>query len=171
MVIVMIIAALSSVALPIFLSQRDKAKATEAQNKISTIVRQAYAEFQLNNDEDDAILSAISNAEQANRAGNFSYGLYKAGGIAAQEIVMATEGIDLLPNDTLIIGADPTGAANIDQELINSSTKEPLKSGKIFGCINLLSGKSDIKRNFKDAVALGNDGSGETASTAGLDCS
>jgi len=170
MVVVMIIAALSSVALPILLSQRDKAKSTEAQNKISTILRQAYAEYQLNNDEDDAILSAINNSEQANRAGRFSYGLYKAGGIEAEEIVLPTEDIDLIPNNTLIVGASPSGAAKIDQELINSSSTEPLENGKIFGCINLLSGKSDIKRNFKDAVAPDNDGSGETTTIAGLNC-
>lgn len=166
----MIIAALSSVALPILLSQRDKAKSTEAQNKISTILRQAYAEYQLNNDEDDTILSAINNSKQANRAGKFSYSLYKAGGIEAEEIVIPTEDIDLVPNNTLIIGASPSGAADIDQELINSSSKGPLENGKIFGCINLLSGKSDIKRNFKDAVAPGNDGGGETTTIAGLDC-
>ncbi len=170
MVVLIFIGALSSVGLPILLKQQDKAKTTEAQNKISTILRQSYAEYQLNNDENDAIISALTNSLRANQSGKFSYSPYKAGKLLAQKITSASDGIDLVPADILIIGADPANAANKDQNLIKASTNAPLISGKIFGCINLVTGKTDIKRDFKNAITPNADGIVQTSTIAGLDC-
>lgn len=61
----MAVGILSSVALPNFLSQQDKARATEAKQGISAILKAAYSEYQYKNvltDAETAAKSAIDSA-------------------------------------------------------------------------------------------------------------
>ena len=51
MIVIVIVGILSAVALPNFLSQQDKARATEAKQGISAILKAAYSEYQYELDE------------------------------------------------------------------------------------------------------------------------
>ena len=65
MIVIVIVGILSSVALPNFLSQQDKARATEAKQGISAILKSAYSEYQYDlkvNDAETAAKSAIDSA-------------------------------------------------------------------------------------------------------------
>merc|ERR1712185_736353 len=54
MIVIVIVGILSSVALPNFLSQQDKARATEAKQGISAILKSAYSEYQYKLNVDEA---------------------------------------------------------------------------------------------------------------------
>ena len=73
MIVVVIVGILSAVALPNFLSQSDKAKATEATSKISALLKEAYAEYQF-----DGVVADVTTAMEASKVtasatGNFDY--------------------------------------------------------------------------------------------------
>ena len=62
MVVVTIVGILSAVALPNFLSQADKAKATEAKTQITSILKQAHAKYlEDGNDPETTIANMTSN--------------------------------------------------------------------------------------------------------------
>merc|ERR1712070_458424 len=54
MIVIVIVGILSSVTLPNFLSQQDKARATEGKQQISTILKASYADYQANVRQEDA---------------------------------------------------------------------------------------------------------------------
>ena len=170
-VVVLLIGILSSIALTALTDQQDKAKSTEATSKISKILRDAYSDYQASSNEDDAINGALTACLEASASGKFIYGLYEAGGAQATPINGSTAAIDLTPANILIVGADPNNASYADANLIRTSEKAPLVNGKIFGCINLTTGKTDGDYAFKDAVDILMNGSGNTPTVAGLDCS
>ena len=47
MIVIVIVGILSAVALPNFLSQTERAKTTEAKSKVSGLLKEAHAEYQL----------------------------------------------------------------------------------------------------------------------------
>jgi type IV pilus assembly protein PilA len=72
MIVIVIVGILSSVALPNFLSQQDKAKATEGTTTLSAILKTAYADYQADNSATDASKAATIAISGAN-AVNFEY--------------------------------------------------------------------------------------------------
>ena len=73
MIVVVIVGILSAVALPNFLSQTDKAKATEATSKISALLKEAYAEYQFDGVVADVTTAMGGSATTASATGNFTY--------------------------------------------------------------------------------------------------
>ena len=61
MIVIVIVGILSAVALPNFLSQQDKAKATEATTQMTAVLKDAHAEYQFEND----AAAALDTAEDA----------------------------------------------------------------------------------------------------------
>jgi len=170
-VVVLLIGILSSIALTAITDQQDRAKSTEATSKIATILRDAYSDFQASSNEDDAINGALAACLESSTSGKFIYGLYEAGGAQATPINGSTAGVDLTPANILIVGADPSNASYADANLIRTSERAPLVNGKIFGCLNLTTGKTDGDYAFKDAVDIRMNGAGNSPTVAGLDCS
>ena len=72
MIVIVIVGILSSVALPNFLSQQDKARATEGTQTLSTILKSAYADYQQDLSIDDAEAAAQSAISSATKD-NFTY--------------------------------------------------------------------------------------------------
>ena len=72
-VVIVIVGILSSVALPNFLSQQNKARATEGTQTFSTILKAAYADYQQDLETADATAAAQASINSAN-TDNFSYG-------------------------------------------------------------------------------------------------
>ena len=73
MIVVVIVGILSAVALPNFLSQTDKAKATEATSKISALLKEAYAEYQFDGVVADVTTAMAGSKVTASATGNFDY--------------------------------------------------------------------------------------------------
>ena len=72
MIVIVIVGILSSVALPNFLAQQDKARATEGTQTLSTILKSAYADYQQDLTEADAVTAAQNAIDSANKD-NFTY--------------------------------------------------------------------------------------------------
>jgi type IV pilus assembly protein PilA len=73
MIVIVIVGILSAVALPNFLSQTDKAKATEATTKISGLLKEAYSEYQFEGDVKKVTTAMASSLTKANEVGTFTY--------------------------------------------------------------------------------------------------
>jgi type IV pilus assembly protein PilA len=73
MIVVVIVGILSAVALPNFLSQTDKAKATEATTKISALLKEAHAEYQFDGVVANVTTAMAGSATTATDVGNFKY--------------------------------------------------------------------------------------------------
>ena len=71
-IVIVIVGILSAVALPNFLSQQDKAKATEGTTTLSSILKTAYADYQAENSPTDASKAATIAITGANKV-NFGY--------------------------------------------------------------------------------------------------
>ena len=115
MIVVVIVGILSAVALPNFLSQTDKAKATEATTKISALLKEAHAEYQFDGDVDNVTTAMAGSATTATDTGNFTY---------------SYPGV----TDTTIFNVLATGNSN-DGSLTNKL---------MYGCIDLSKGDPDI---------------------------
>ena len=88
MIVIVIVGILSAIALPNFLNNTTKAKATEAKTKISAILKDAHAEYQLDGDISTAVTAAEEQAEE-NDSENFTY---TAGeGAAADQVTVTAE--------------------------------------------------------------------------------
>ena len=72
MIVIVIVGILSSVALPNFLAQQSKARATEGTQTLSTVLKSAYADFQQDLDVTDATTAAQNAIDSANKD-NFTY--------------------------------------------------------------------------------------------------
>ena len=115
MIVVVIVGILSAVALPNFLSQTDKAKATEATTKISALLKEAHAEYQFDGDVDNVTTAMAGSATTATDTGNFTY---------------SYPGV----TDTTIFNVLATGNSN----------DAALKGKLMYGCIDLAKGDPDV---------------------------
>ena len=127
MIVIVIVGILSSVALPNFLSQQDKARATEGKQSISTILRAAYADYQADLQVVDADAAAKSAITAANvNADNFDYSAVTAdylANTATKKLSLIARGKNTL-NDKDLGGCVnlANGKINIDTTLFDSST-------------------------------------------------
>ena len=72
-IVVVIVGILSAVALPNFLSQTDKAKATEATTKTSGLLKEAYSEYQFEGNVKEVTKAMETARTKANETGTFEY--------------------------------------------------------------------------------------------------
>ena len=115
MIVIVIVGILSAVALPNFLNQTGKAKATEATTKISALLKEAYAEYQFDGVVADVTKAMEGSKTTASATGNFTYTYPDV-------------------TDTTIFNVLATGN--------NSDTS--LKDKLMYGCIDLAKGDPDI---------------------------
>jgi type IV pilus assembly protein PilA len=115
MIVIVIVGILSAVALPNFLNQTGKAKATEATTKISALLKEAYAEYQFDGVVADVTTAMDGSKTTASATGNFTY-TYPA------------------VTDTTIFNVLATGNAS------DTSLKDKL----MYGCIDLTKGDPDV---------------------------
>ena len=131
MIVIVIVGILSSVALPNFLSQQDKARATEAKQGISAILKSAYSEYQYDlkvNDAETAAKSAIDSA--TSDAFQYDNGDDPKGYHIVKD---ATQ-------KTLKVAAQGKGAM-VDKNYA--------------GCVNLSTGQIEISREYLENATLG----------------
>ena len=81
MIVIVIVGILSAVALPNFLNQTGKAKATEAVTKVSALLKEGYSEFQYDGSAANANTALASSITKATTTGNFTYTSSVAGKI------------------------------------------------------------------------------------------
>jgi len=170
MIVIVIVGILSSVALPSFLSQQNKAKMTESTSKISAILKAAHAEYQFGGGDSEAIIAGKDAATKNNNAGRFKYT------VAALDGSEQANDDALNPANILIVVGDPSQAAapkDFDQGIADASLLDVNGNnvqGKVFGCVNLNTGKIDIDNSFRVTAAAAMDGTGGDAATAALKC-
>ena len=73
MIVIVVVGILSAIALPNFLNQTNKAKATEAKTKLSTILKETHAEWQMNGNVTDTQAAIAQTVTNMNDAGRFTY--------------------------------------------------------------------------------------------------
>ena len=100
MIVIVIVGILSSVALPNFLAQQDKARATEGTQTLSTILKSAYADYQQDLDVTDAETAAKNAIASANKD-NFTYPAPVANSTNGTIQVLATGANDLATKGSL----------------------------------------------------------------------
>ena len=133
MIVIVIVGILSSVALPNFLSQQDKARATEAKQGISTILKAAYSEYQYDLKVDDAETAAKSAIDSAT-SDAFQYD----DGVAAPSTAyhLVKDGT----SKTLKVAAQGKGA---------------MADKNYAGCVNLSTGQIEISREYLENATSG----------------
>ena len=134
MIVIVIVGILSAVALPNFLSQTEKAKLTEARSKMSAILKEVHAEYQLDGNAQNADDVGIASATTNSSTGVFTYAVTEAGAPAATVIQMT-------------VRPKPNTGSEFDQSLITASGGNTLN-----GCVNLTNGKVEIGSDWGDAV-------------------
>ena len=122
MIVIVIVGILSAVALPNFLNQTGKAKGTEAKTKLTALLKEAHAEWQLAGNVTATQATVDSSETAANAAGKFDYA---------------------------ITVADPvtTGTATGD-----GAADAALTGVVYNGCVNLDTGAVEVGPNPGDAV-------------------
>ncbi len=139
-IVIVIVGILSAIALPMFLSQRNKSKATEATTKLSAILKAAHAEYRYDNSIGNAFLGANDAIKEANIGGLFSYSTDGASAALATETNGDGHKILFLTTES------KTEADGGDASLFNNTAGQ-----KIYACVNLSTGKINIDRTFRDS--------------------
>lgn len=126
MVVIVIVAILSAVALPNFLKQTDKAKATEGKTSIAAILKQAQAGFIENGAAPKtAIADMITDyGAAANDTQKFNYSATWNGTTNLYTVLATANSKDLQIKDKLLYGCVDmdTGVIEISQNLLASTT-------------------------------------------------
>ena len=146
MIVIVIVGILSSVALPNFLSQQDKARATEGKQQISTVLKASYADYQANLRQADAEAAATAAIKVANtNSENFTYDETAAGmlfGFQTAE-VLDTDGVTVL-----------TPASEPRLRMLAGTKGALAGNGFLGGCVSLDTGKIEISQNLTNPLAI-----------------
>jgi type IV pilus assembly protein PilA len=130
-VLIVDVGILSSVALPSFLSQQDKARATEATQNISSILKAAYADYQADLDENDAKKAAEVAIAISNSSGdNFGYTANAA---------------------DFLVTAAASGKPDQVQIIARGKASTAMAKKDLGGCINLENGQIKIDKSLTDS--------------------
>ena len=120
MIVIVIVGILSAVALPNFLSQTEKAKATEAKTKISSYLKQGHAEWQ-----EQGQVTDTETETDADTAGRFAYeGTLTAGDATATPPT---------PSVWSVVATAHTSSTTPGYD-------QSIAGKKIYGCVNLETG-------------------------------
>ena len=117
MIVIVIVGILSAVALPNFLSQTERAKGTEATSKLSGLLKEAHAEYQLAGTESAAVTAMATSITNANAGSIFTYAI--------------TAGTGEITGTATAHNSGTNFDASIADKLIH-------------GCVNVSTGKTDI---------------------------
>jgi type IV pilus assembly protein PilA len=156
---------LSSVALPNFLNQTQKAKATECTTKMASLLKQVHADYQIDQDINQAMLSIVDGSVATS-------GLLSVAASTAASTVTSPDAISTDSNGGLFLytvaspalqdtqlqikcqawtnttGLNSTVSANNYPE----AAKKPddnLDAKGMFGCIDLSTGKIQVSRRLE----------------------
>ena len=135
MIVIVIVGILSSVALPNFLSQQNKARATEGTQTLSTILKAAYADYQQDLEPADARSAAEATIASANKD-NFDYGTPTLEDVAADP--------DATP---------PTQETSL-LRVLATGTNDLASEGNLGGCVNLGNGTVRITKTLDPSLAV-----------------
>ncbi|MAD07844.1 MAG: pilin [Gammaproteobacteria bacterium] len=145
MIVIVIVGVLSAVALPSFLGQQNKAKATEASSKLSALLKEAHADYQLDSNQTLALATANKSAAKAKATGKFDY-------------TLAAQGTTTIYGEAkpwgAAGGAATPASATADTALVKGTqipaTGTATGSEVIAGCVNLETGEIKFSRGFAD---------------------
>ena len=116
MVVIVIVGILSAVALPNFLNQTGKAKATEAVTKVSALLKEGYSEFQYDGNAANANTALAASIKKATDAGSFTY----TSSVSGKVLSVKAAGKDA---DETLKGKFIFGCVNLDNGDPNVSKK------------------------------------------------
>ena len=182
MIVIVIVGVLSSVALPNFLNQTQKAKTTECTTKMASLLKQAHADYQY----DSNVLTTIQNiangkekldTDQVTVVGfDVTPSTSKAGVIEDAISRSSNGGIFLYTLENPSVGdkeiqikcnaweTSTLVAANYPDAVVDAN----LNGKGMFGCINLETGKVRLSRQLEEKTTQYdlNCGTGKTSSLA-----
>ena len=118
MLVIVIVGILSAVALPNLISQAERQKATEGASKLSGLLKEAHAEYQLAGTEADAVARMKTSITNLNAGSIFTYALTAGPG-------------------------EITGTATANTST-SSNHDASIASQLLHGCINVNTGKTEI---------------------------
>ena len=159
MIVIVIVGVLSAVALPNFLNQTAKAKATECTTKMSSLLKQVHSDYQLDGDINEAVLSIVD-------------GTIASGALTTSPSKAATTSPDAISRDSngglfLYTVADPdaadtqlqikcqawTASGGVNElapaEYPSASIDATLEGKGMFGCIDLSTGQVQVSRRLE----------------------
>ena len=126
MIVIVIVGVLSAIALPNFLSQTDKAKATEAKTNIASILKQSQAEYLEAGEDLPAAIAGVKFGAPENDVQKFDYSASWDGTNNVYTITAAGNGSDdnIVETDTIIGCTNmDTGIVEISQNLGDAAPK------------------------------------------------
>ena len=124
MIVIVIVGILSAVALPNFLNQTGKAKATEAITKVSALLKEGYSEYQYDGDADNANAALDASKTKADSAGNFIYTSSVSGKILSVKAKGNAD--DSTLTDKFIFGCInlDDGDPNVSKKLVDTDSSD-----------------------------------------------
>ena len=161
MIVIVIVGVLSAVALPNFLNQTAKAKATECTTKMSSLLKQVHSDYQLDGDINEAVLSIVD--------GTISSGVLTTSPSKAATTTTSPDAISRDSNGGLFLYtvANPDAAdtqlqikcqawtassgANVlaPADYPSASIDATLEGQGMFGCIDLSTGQVQVSRRLE----------------------
>ena len=174
MIVIVIVGVLSAVALPNFLNQTAKAKATECTTKMTSLLKQVHSDYQLDGNMNEAVLSIVN--------GTITTGAVT---IAPSKAASATTSPDAISRDSngglfLYTIANPvtadtqlqikcqawtaSGGVNAldSADYTSASFDATLEGQGMFGCIDLSTGQVQVSRRLESDTT--------TYAQGGLNC-
>ena len=146
MIVIVIVGILSSVALPNFLSQQDKARATEGKQQISTILKASYADYQANVRQEDAEDAATAAIDVANaNSENFTY---DSGSTGMEFEFQVPPVVDNTTGAITQAGEEPR------LKILVGTTGALAGKGFLGGCVALDTGKIEISQNLTSPLDI-----------------
>ena len=158
MIVIVIVGVLSSVALPQFLNQRQKAQSTECTAKMASLLQQVRSDYQIDQDASEAMNSIV--------AGTIATGRLTASPTTAGASVTNVDDLSFNSDNGLFLYTVPPTTTSTDTEAqikCNAWTSTSLSTteypnadadgrlgGKgMHGCINLVTGKILMSRRLE----------------------
>ena len=171
MIVIVIVGVLSAVALPNFLNQTAKAKATECTTKMTSLLKQVQTDYQLDQDIDKAI-RAIVNTPTVGGAVTPTTAIATLAPALQDAISRNSDGGLFLftvatpgTNDTQLqikCKAHTTATAGAGKAYPNASVDDGIAGLGMFGCIDLSTGKAEVSRRLEPTTT--------TYAQSGLNC-
>ena len=153
MIVIVIVGVLSSVALPNFLNQTAKAKATECTTKMTGLLKQVQQDYQLDQDIDKAIGAIVSTTNGAVTAttANSTIALPLQDAISRNSdggrFLLTVQTPDSADTQLQIKCKSHTSTTLVDYP--NASADTGITGLGMFGCIDLATGKSEVSRRLE----------------------
>jgi type IV pilus assembly protein PilA len=166
MIVIVIVGVLSSVALPNFLNQTQRAKATECTTKMAALLKQVHADYQIDQNIDEAVLSIVDGSIDTD-TGAVTIAPSKAGtGVASPDAISrdsngglflytianpATADTQLqIKCEAWTTATGTNSTLSTDYPKVTARTADDgLEAKGMFGCIDLTTGKIEVSRRLE----------------------